>query len=70
MTAVQWIAYARKALVAAAAALAQLGFALAPASDNAGAVTPTEWVAVGLAAATAAGVYATRNTTPAGAPGP
>lgn len=68
MTAVQWIAYARKALVAGVAALAQLSYALSPTSDGAGTVTVSEWVAVGMAGLAALGVYAVRNgTAPDGA---
>jgi len=66
MTAAQWTAYARKALVAGVAALAQLGYALSPTSDGGGAVTTSEWVAVALAAAATVGVYAARNTAPDG----
>ena len=43
------------------AALAQLGYALSPTSDGAGAVTVSEWVTVGMAGLAALGVYAVRN---------
>lgn len=56
-----WALYVRKGLIAVGGGLAQLALALAPASDAGAAVTPAEWVQVGLAALTALGVVAFSN---------
>lgn len=53
-----FVGYARKFCVAAAAALAVLGTALAD-----GAVTTNEWVSVGLTFLSAIGVYYVTNNT-------
>ena len=63
-----WIPYARKALVAAGGALAQLGYAVTEASDGGTSVTVAEWIAVAVAAVTAVGVYGVANRAPADGP--
>lgn len=57
----QWIAYARKALIAATAAVTQVGIALAPASDAGSSITAAEWVQIAVAGLAALGVYAAAN---------
>lgn len=61
MTATQFVGYARKALVAAAAALGVLAVALATGSEAGPSVSVAEWVQVLIAALGAVGVYMTPN---------
>lgn len=62
MTVIEWLGYAKKAVVALTAALGQLGIALAPASDSGSDITGTEWVMIAVAFVTALGVYTVTNT--------
>lgn len=57
----QWIAYVRKALIAATAALGQVVIVMTPGSDAGSSITPAEWVTVAIAAAGTLGVYAAAN---------
>jgi len=57
----QWIAWVRKALIAAAAGLGVVGAALLTGSDGGSAITGAEWVAIASAIAGALGVYAVPN---------
>lgn len=57
----EWIAYVRKALVAALAALGQLAVVMTPGSDAGSTITVAEWVTVVIAAAGTLGVYAAAN---------
>jgi len=57
----EWIAYVRKALVAALAALGQLAVVMTPGSDAGSTITVAEWVTVAIAAAGTLGVYAAAN---------
>lgn len=60
-TLAQWLAYIRKALIAAAAGVAVAGTAVLDGSDGGSAITGPEWLAIAAAAAGALGVYVTPN---------
>lgn len=63
-TLAQWLAYVRKALIAAAAGVAVAGTAVLDGSDGGSSVTGSEWLAIAAAAAGALGVYLSPPTGP------